>query len=262
MKLPVYKVNAFAKKYCQGNPAGVCPLEEWIDDDLMQAVAKENGYSETAFFVKNGDEFDLRWFTPGCEVDLCGHGTLGTACVIANELGYYKDRMVFNTKSGKLIVAKRDDLFILDFPALPAKPAEAPPNLIEGLGAEPVEILKAEDYLLIFKDEETIRNMKPDFKAVMNIDIRGTIVSAPASTPGIDFVSRWFGSAMTGIEEDPATGSAHCTLAPYWAEKMNKNQFKALQLSERGAEISCEVAGDRVKIGGNGVLYFRGEVFV
>lgn len=260
MKLPLYKVNTFTERFDRGNPAGVCPLKEWIDPALMQAIAKENEYSETAFFVKNGESYDLRWFTPVCEVDICGHATLASAAVLAKELNVEGPLFRFNTLSGELTVEQKERQFTLDMPVQTLEPGAAPETLVNGLGVKPTEIFVADDYLLVYEHEDQIRNMTPNFHQIQDINLRGTIVTAPGNTSDVDFVSRWFGSAAAGIDEDPVTGSAHRTLIPYWAQRLGKSKLTAKQLSQRGGDLICELKGSRVQVTGEVAIYLKGEI--
>ncbi|MCU0448845.1 MAG: PhzF family phenazine biosynthesis protein [Bernardetiaceae bacterium] len=258
--LPIYQVDAFASRLFGGNPAAVCPLAEWLPDDLMQQIAAENNLAETAFFVPQGRDFGIRWFTPELEVDLCGHATLATAHVILNELGWPESYLHFHSKSGLLKVHRKDQLLELDFPATPPQEAPAPAHLLEGLGARPVYLLRSKfDYLAVYATEAEVLALRPDFGQLGQVATRGIIVSAPGTN--CDFVSRFFGPGA-GINEDPVTGSAHCALVPYWAERLGKKRLHAWQLSKRRGELWCELAHDRVKMAGNTVLYLQGEIKV
>jgi PhzF family phenazine biosynthesis protein len=257
MKTPYFQVDAFTDRPFAGNPAGVCPLEAWLPDAVLQNIAMENNLSETAFVVRSKDGWDLRWFTPTVEVDLCGHATLAAAFVLAHVLGEAKDVLRFQTRSGLLSVAREGDLLILDFPSRPGVPCSVPEGLIKGLGKAPEELLKARDYLAVFQSEDEVRSLKPDMAALATLDCVGIIATAPGRK--CDFVSRFFAPAV-GVPEDPVTGSAHCTLIPYWAKRLSKQKLHALQLSKRGGELFCEAQGDRVKIGGKAVLYSRGHI--
>jgi PhzF family phenazine biosynthesis protein len=262
MTIPIYQADAFTDRLFGGNPAAICPLNEWLPDPLMQKIAAENNLAETAFFVPFGeDEFQLRWFTPEYEIDLCGHATLATAHILYTELGYEGDIIRFHTqKAGTLTVSRHGELYTLDFPSRVAEPAEAPEGLISSLGdAQPVEVLRSRDYILVYDSEEVIRNMKPDFAALSKIDTVGVAVTAKGSNA--DFVSRFFAPAA-GINEDPVTGSAHCNLIPYWAEKLSKTELHAFQVSARLGELWCELKGDRVLMSGRAVTYLKGDVFV
>jgi PhzF family phenazine biosynthesis protein len=261
MKIPFYQVDAFSKKIFGGNPAAVCILESWLDTNVLQAVAAENNLSETAFLVpKARGIYDLRWFTPAMEVDLCGHATLASAFVIFSFLDNTLSSVSFETKSGLLSVAKSGELLSMDFPARKPSPVEKHPLISQALRAEPLEVLKSRDLLAVFRDESTIKEMNPDFDKIKQImDTFAVIVTAKGEKS--DFVSRFF-APQAGIPEDPVTGSAHCTLIPFWAERLKKNQLHALQLSSRGGELFCENAGDRVRISGHAVLYAKGELYL
>ena len=253
--IPFFEVHSFTKNIFHGNPAGVCPLDRWIDDDSMQRIASENSLSETAFFVPKEDHYELRWFTPTVEVDLCGHATLATAYVLFDHLGQEGDTIVFHTQSGELTVWKDNDFLIMDFPSRPPESTDIPEHIIAGLGCEIENISKARDYLIVLESEEEVRKLQPDFSELDKIDCEGIIVTAPGDE--VDFVSRFFAPRM-GIAEDPVTGSAHSTLTPYWAERLGKNRLTARQVSERGGDLWCKLMGDRVQIAGHAVLYVKG----
>lgn len=261
MKLPIYQVDAFTAKLYGGNPAAIVPLKEWLPAPIMQKIAVENNLSETAFFVPEGDLFELRWFTPEYEIDLCGHATLATAHILFTELGYQEKTINFHTqKAGTLTVSKADDLYTLDFPSRLAKISEAPEGLIEAMGgSKPVEVLKSRDYILVYETETDVVALKPDFSALAKFDILGVIATAKGDHS--DFVSRFF-IPSAGINEDPVTGSAHCNLIPYWADKLGKIELHALQLSARRGELWCELKGDRVLMAGNAVTYLKGEIYL
>ncbi len=260
MKLEIYQVDAFTKKIFAGNPAAVCPLDEWIDAELMQRIALENNLSETAFFVKKDVVYEVRWFTPTFEIDLCGHATLASAFVIFEILKAEESLVKFHShKSGELLVEKNGDRLILDFPSRPVSTVEIPEGLVEAIGKQPQEVFKARDYFLVYENEREILDIKPDFSKLLELDAHGFIVTAKGDSA--DFVSRFFAPEV-GVFEDPVTGSAHCNLIPYWAEKLGRTEMFARQMSQRGGELFCELKGDRVKIGGNAVLYLKGEIFV
>ena len=259
MRLDIYQVDAFTSEPFRGNPAAVVPLSEWLPKETMMAIAAENNLAETAFFVKNGEGFDLRWFTPTVEIDLCGHATVASAFVLFSELGFSEPTIKFRSKSGELRVVRDGERFVLDFPSRPAVESEPPAGLIKALGKEPRKILKSRDYLAIYDSESEILALKPDFRAIAELDVHAVIVSAPGDKS--DFASRFFAPAV-GVDEDPVTGSAHCTLIPYWADVLGKNELFARQVSSRGGELFCKLAGDRVKIGGDAVLYLKGEIYV
>lgn len=257
MKIKLYQVDAFASRTFEGNPAAVCPLENWLGDALLQAIAEENNLSETAFFVPSEKGFKLRWFTPVKEIDLCGHATLATAHVIFGKLGYSKQVIIFETRSGELFVKKKGYLLEMDFPAAPPRPCGLSETLVKGLGERPVEVLAADDYLAVFDSEATVRAIIPDYALLSQLDLRGVIATAPGVD--VDFVSRFFAPKF-GIPEDPVTGSAHCELAPYWAGKLDKNILTAKQVSRRGGNITCELKGDRVLLSGCAVTFMEAEI--
>lgn len=260
MNLTIYQVDAFTKEVFKGNPAAICPLENWLETELMQKIALENNLSETAFFVKKDDVYEIRWFTPTYEIDLCGHATLASAFVIFEILKLETDKIKFHShKSGELLVEKNGDRLTLDFPSRPVSPVEIPEGLIEAIGKEPKEVLKARDYFLVYETEQDVLDIKPDFTKLLKIDAHGFIVTAKGENS--DFVSRFFAPEV-GVFEDPVTGSAHCNLIPFWAERLGKNEMFARQISARGGELFCELKGNRVKIGGNAVLYLKGEIYV
>jgi PhzF family phenazine biosynthesis protein len=259
MKIPLYQVDAFTDKVFGGNPAAVCPLETWLDTSLMQDIAAENNLSETAFYVKAGDHFEIRWFTPRIEIDLAGHPTLAAAHVIFNHTDYNKSEIIFHSSGGELIVKKSDGLILMDFPARPPEPVKTPDILAKALGLEPVTVWKARDYLALYPSEEDILSVKPKFDLLAELDCLGIIITARGNQS--DFVSRFF-APRAGIDEDPVTGSAHTTLIPYWAKKLNKNSLHAFQLSERKGELFCEHMEDRVKIGGYAVTYLQGTIIL
>jgi PhzF family phenazine biosynthesis protein len=257
MELTLYQIDAFADRLFSGNPAAVCPLREWLPDQTLQAIASENNLSETAFYIPAGDEFQIRWFTPTAEVELCGHATLATAHVIFHHTGYGRNAIRFTSRGGELTVTRDNDYLVMDFPAQPATPCSPPKELIEALGSEPVEVLSSADYMAVFSSEDDITSLRPNLEVVKRLDLRGVIITAPGME--VDFVSRFFAPKF-GIDEDPVTGSAHCTLAPYWAERLNKTRMTARQLSRRGGEIVCEVVGNRVALTGMAVTYLEGKI--
>ncbi len=260
MNLTIYQLDAFTNEVFAGNPAAVVPLTEWITDELMQKIAAENNLAETAFYVAEGEQFHIRWFTPTVEVNLCGHATLATAYTIFEYAKYPKTIIEFKSRSGILKVEKKGDLLELDFPVDVPVGAETPEELIEGLGLKPIATLKGiTDYFLVFENESQVKALKPDFKTIAKVKCRGIIVTAKGDE--IDFVSRFFGP-QSGIDEDPVTGSAHTTLTPYWAEKLGKNILTAKQISARGGELLCTLAGDRVKMAGKVAPYLIGEIIV
>ncbi|MGD9930259.1 MAG: PhzF family phenazine biosynthesis protein [Mangrovibacterium sp.] len=260
MELPFFQVDAFAEKLFKGNPAAVVPLENWLDDELMQAIAMENNLSETAFFVPSKLGFEIRWFTPKSEVKLCGHATLATAHVIFEEANYPMDEITFGSKSGLLQVKKTGDLLQLNFPADKLSPVDAPNQIIKALGKLPEACFKGKtDYLLLYQSEKEIQEMNPNFSALAKADARGIIVTAPGEQ--VDFVSRFF-APKVGVNEDPVTGSAHTSLTPFWAKRLGKTEFRAYQLSQRGGELICTLQDDRVLIAGKTKTYLRGEIFI
>jgi PhzF family phenazine biosynthesis protein len=261
MNLPIYWVDAFTERTFGGNPAAVVPLDSWLDDGLLQRIANENGLSETAFFVRTGAaSADLRWFTPAVEVDLCGHATLATAHVLFNELGQAETPFVFKAKGGVLSVSKKGPLIELDFPARPARSAGAPENLLKGLVAPPKHVLRSDlTWLCVYETAEQVEALAPDFAVLSKVVPGRFIPTAPGRD--CDFVSRFF-APDAGINEDPVTGSAHCTLVPYWAERLGKSVFHARQVSKRAGEVWCELDKDRVRIAGHTVLYLTGRISV
>jgi PhzF family phenazine biosynthesis protein len=262
MPLPVFHVDAFTSKSFAGNPAAVCPLKHWLDDELLQAVAAENNLSETAYFVPHGDRYELRWFTPRCEVKLCGHATLASAFVVLQLLETGRDSVRFETRlSGALTVSRDGDLLAMDFPALaPWTCATPPAALIEGLGKAPNAVVQIEDdYFAIYESQEEIRRIRPDLRLLEKLHPAGVAITAPGEDS--DFVSRFFAPSY-GIPEDPVTGSTHCSLAPYWAQRLGKTSLHARQISDRGGELWCEVRQERVILRGNAVLTLRGELLI
>jgi PhzF family phenazine biosynthesis protein len=270
MELPTYQVDAFASKVFRGNPAAVCPLEEWLPDEILQAIAAENNLSETAYYVRQGGHYGLRWFTPAVEVELCGHATLAAASVILEvRREISSPRVVFNTLSGELTVEREGDLYALDFPARPPLPCQADPQLLAGLGAKPALILASsapapasQDYVCVFEREEQVRDLKPDMQKLAAIDRFAVIVTAPGAASGsnaCDFVSRFFAPGK-GIPEDPVTGRAHTALIPYWSKRLGKAKLFGRQISRRGGELWCEDRGARVKIAGGAVQYLQGHI--
>lgn len=261
MSIPIYWIDAFTDRAFGGNPAAVCPLNEWLPDDTMQQIAAQNGLSETAFFVwKSGEAFPLRWFTPLAEVDLCGHATLATAAVVFR-LEPNLTKIEFSSKSGPLGVQRDDDFYALDFPASRTDLCLPPQGLLEGLGEiTPVAILRDERYYLVeLEDEKAVRELQPELGWFMNLDRHGVIVTAKGDEA--DFVSRFFAPSI-GVPEDPVTGSAHCALVPYWFGKTEQRSFHARQISARGGELFCEYLGGRVTIAGNARLYLEGSISI
>lgn len=258
--IPIFQVDAFTSRPFHGNPAAICPLESWLPDATMQAIAAENNLAETAFFVPQDGEFHIRWFTPEVEVDLCGHATLAAAYVIMNRLAANIGSVRFNSKSGPLTVTRQDDLYALDFPSRPPAPVEPHPALCQALGGAPRETLAARDYLVVYGAAEEVRALRSDMRLLKTVDRFAVIVTAPGGPgSGIDFVSRFFAPSK-GIDEDPVTGSAHCTLIPYWSSRLGKTTLRALQVSPRGGELWVEHRGDRVTIAGHAVLFLEGHI--
>ncbi len=262
MGIPYYHVDAFTGELFRGNPAGVCILPAFLADSIMQKIATENRHSETAFVVSRADgDFDLRWFTPEVEDDLCGHATLASAYVLAlRKHAAWPVR--FHTCSGILTVTEQQGSFEMDFPARPPQQCETPANLFPALGLKTALVMKSRDYLVVVDRAEQVGALAPDFAALARIDtgIGGTIVTAPGEG-GVDYVCRFF-APVAGIDEDPATGSIHCTLAPYWAGRLGKDTLRARQLSARGGTMQCTIDGDRVKIAGSARLYLHGTLEV
>ncbi len=257
MELRLYQVDAFASELFRGNPAAVVPLERWLADDVMQAIAAENNLSETAFFVPQGPDYDLRWFTPKVEMDLCGHATLASAFILFTHLAPLRESVTFHTRSGPLTVAREGERLVMDFPSRPPVRCAAPPGLAAALGRTPVATLTARDLMAVFEHEGEVRALAPDIGAVAALGVHAVIVTAPGRA--VDFVSRFFAPAV-GVPEDPVTGSAHCTLTPYWAERLGRPRLHAHQVSARGGELFCELRGDRVALAGHAVLYLEGTI--
>ncbi len=260
MELPIYQIDAFTDSLFRGNPAAVVPLERWLPDELMQEIAQENNLAETAFFVSETAGFRLRWFTPTVEVNLCGHATIASAHVLYEHLGYEAPSVVFYSRSGPLPVIKNRSQYILNFPTDTLLPVSQTLEVAQALGRQPKEVLKGrEDWVAIFEDQQTIEDLRPDFRKVAALGGRGLLATAPGQEA--DFVSRCF-FPQSGVEEDPVTGSAHTTLTPYWASRLGKNDLKARQLSRRGGSLSLKLLGDRVEIGGGAVTYLVGKIFI
>jgi predicted PhzF superfamily epimerase YddE/YHI9 len=259
VKLPLFQIDAFTDRLFGGNPAAVVLLESWLPDKVLAAIAAENNLAETAFVVPGSDEIPLRWFTPTVEVDLCGHATLAAAHVLFRHVTPSANQVTFATRGGNLIVSRDAERLTLDFPARPGVPIEISEQLVLALGARPSEAFLARDLLAIFECESAVRDLRPDLARVAALDAFGVIVSAPGET--VDFVSRFFAPAA-GIPEDPVTGAAHCTLVPYWAARLGKSSLTAKQLSFRGGDLACQLAGNRVLISGNAVEYLHGEIDV
>lgn len=260
MDLKLFQIDAFTSKLFGGNPAAVLPLDSWLPDATLQAIAMENNLAETAFFIPHkgvSADFDLRWFTPTLEMDLCGHATLAAAHVLSRHLGHRAECIRFMSKSGMLPVAVQSDMLTLDFPARPGKPIPLTPQISDALGALPVEALAARDMLVVFENESIVRDLVPDMAKLSLLDTFAVIVTAPGDK--CDFVSRFF-APRAGVPEDPVTGSAHCTLIPYWTDRLGRNELRARQVSARGGELFCRHVGDRVHIGGRCVTYLEGTI--
>lgn len=257
MDIPFYQIDAFTNRVFAGNPAGVCLLERWLEDFLLQSIAAENNLSETAFLVPSGPNYELRWFTPTVEVDLCGHGTLASAFALFEYLTPQAQRLVFQTRSGILSVERQGDLLMMDFPSRPPEPCPLPAQLAEILGMAPVETLRARDLLVVYNEEDQVRRLEPDLEKVAALDTFGLIITAPGKNS--DFVSRFF-APKVGVPEDPVTGSAHSSLIPYWSKRLGKKELHALQLSKRGGELFCVDREPRVSIGGRAVAFLKGTI--
>ena len=262
-KIKLYQVDAFTSTLFSGNPAAVCVLGSWIDERLMQNIGTENNLAETAFLVPHGQDYEIRWFTPSVEVDLCGHATLASAFVLFNVLGYNDDEIRFySCRSGLLTVRKRDDLLMMDFPTddLQLLSEENNAQIEKCIGLKPIETYKGKtDYITVIETESDLKHLQPDLNEVSKLKGRGLVVTAKGDD--VDFVSRFF-APQTGIPEDPVTGSSHTSLLPLWSKKLNKNTFVARQLSKRGGQLFCEFKGDRCLIGGNAKLYLTGEISI
>jgi PhzF family phenazine biosynthesis protein len=264
---PIYQVDAFTNRLFHGNPAAVVPLKHWLPDATMQRIAMENNLAETAFFVplipydNNGAGYHIRWFTPELEIDLCGHATVATASVISQVLKTGEEEIIFNTqRAGQLKVTVNDDWYLLDFPSRMPEAVEYPDALLQALGVTDVaEVLKSRDYFVVLKDEAAVRDCRPDMRALKELDTLGIIITAKGEN--VDAVSRFFAPGA-GVDEDPVTGSSHCNLIPYWSKVLGKKDLVFRQISARGGELVCENRGDRVIIGGQAVLYLKGEIMV
>ncbi|NLP57884.1 PhzF family phenazine biosynthesis protein [Lutibacter sp. B1] len=256
--MTIYQVDAFTNEVFKGNPAAVCPLNEWISDNLMQKIAEENNLSETVFFVKNNDLFDIRWFTPSCEIDLCGHATLAAAHILFSEMGFNKSQLNFNSKSGVLTVTKNDNWYTLNFPSEEIEEIETPLILKQSLNVPILKTYKGKWKCLVeLENEEVIKNLAPNFSLLSSLEFPGIIVTSQGNE--VDFVSRFFAPKI-GINEDPVTGSAHTLLIPYWAKKLNKNKLEAVQLSKRSGYLKCKFLNDRIEMSGQAVTYLKGKL--
>lgn len=262
MKVPIFQIDAFSERPFAGNPAAVCPLEAWPDDATLQAIAAENNLSETAFLVSEGDGYRLRWFTPALEVSLCGHATLASGYYVLTMLDRQRESVAFETLSGRLTVARDGERLVMDFPAVPSQLAPVPAEVVDAVGGSPVETREvprlhgAAFYMLVYARQDEVPALAPDFRA-----LRAANCNAIATAPGVDvdFVSRFFAPA-SGVDEDPVTGSAHCTLAPYWSDRLARNPLYARQVSRRGGDVFCTVQGNRVLLAGHCALYMTGEL--
>lgn len=257
MKIKLYQVDAFADRVFSGNPAAICPLDQWLPDERMQQIAMENNLSETGFFVRKGDHYHIRWFTPTVEVDLCGHATLAAAHVLFHHLQFKEPTIIFESRSGELRVSRNENRLTLDFPADVLTSVAINKDLKACFRENPIAAFKGStDYMLVFESEADIKNLTPDFRAIEQLPARGVIATAPGNE--VDFVSRFF--APAGVPEDPVTGSAHTTLTPYWSKKLNKATLTALQLSSRKGSLTCTLRDSRVEISGQAVTYLTGEI--
>lgn len=257
MKIPIYIVDAFTDKVFKGNPAAICYLEYWIDDTTMQNIAMENNLSETAFVVKNNGFYELRWFTPEYEIDLCGHATLASAYIIFKYYDKNCNEVIFKTKSGTLKVKKKDDFYNMTFPIREGKKIDIDETLIEALGVIPLEVYLSRDLMIVLQSEDDIRYLQPNLEILKTLRIDGIIVTSKGRE--VDFVSRFF-VPNSVITEDPVTGSAHCTLVPYWSKRLNKKVLKSLQLSKRTGYLECAIDEDNVYISGKATEYLKGEI--
>ncbi|WP_330211637.1 PhzF family phenazine biosynthesis protein [Pseudomonas sp. AM4(2022)] len=259
MQLDIYQVDAFSHHPFGGNPAAVCPLTEWLPDAQLQQIAAENNLSETAFFVPRGEFYELRWLTPEVEVDLCGHATLAAAWVLIHKLADAPQVLRFATRSGELRVTRNGDELAMDFPAKNPERCEPPHGMLSALGLETAEVFGTDDYIVLVEDEAQVAALEPDFARLKGLPKRGIAVTAKSTR--FDFVSRWFGPNV-GVNEDPVTGSAHTSLAPFWAERLGKSQLSAEQGGQRKGQLRCELQGDRVIISGKAVLYMQGTIYL
>lgn len=259
MSTKIFQIDAFTSRRFSGNPATVMPMERFLDDAILQAIAAENNLAETAFLVPEGDHYRLRWFTPIVEVPLCGHATLASAAVVMERLEPGRSKVVFLTASGALTVNRTAEGYVMDFPTRPSAPVTTPVHFIDALGVAPIELMSDTfNYIALLENAQLVRELNPDIAAIASLDHSGVVVTAPGDET-YDFVSRYFAPAK-GIPEDPVTGGAHCALTPYWAKRLNKTSFRAYQASRRGGEIICRLVGDRVELEGSCVFYMEGEV--
>ncbi|MDQ6963782.1 MAG: PhzF family phenazine biosynthesis protein [Mariprofundales bacterium] len=259
MKIQLYYVDAFADRLFAGNPAAVCPVDHWLPDAVMQSIAAEINLSETAFFTAVAGGMQIRWFTPACEVQLCGHATLAAAHVLFNHLDYRASQISFQSVSGRLPVVRDGDRLTMDFPAQCPSACPLPTAISVAFSSAPVACLRADDYMVVCADQVDVLSAQPDISLLQQLDLRGVIITAPSCEH--DFVSRFFAPKL-GIDEDPVTGSAHAQLAPYWAERLGRSTLRAKQLSARGGVVDCEVVGSRVLISGGAVTFMQGEITI
>jgi PhzF family phenazine biosynthesis protein len=259
VRIPIFQIDAFTNHRFGGNPAAVMPLESFLDDGVLQAVAAENNLSETAFLVPESGDYRLRWFTPMTEVPLCGHATLASAAVVMERLEPGRDKVIFHSASGPLTVKRARAGYVMNFPARPSEPVTTPQGMADALGVPPIAVFANQfNYMALLESAQVLRELAPDMASVARLDRPGVIVTAEGNG-GYDFISRYFAPAK-GIPEDPVTGAAHCMLAPYWAQRLGKSELRAYQASRRGGEIACHVAGDRIELEGTCVFYLEGEV--
>lgn len=260
--MKIFQADAFTDSLFKGNPAAVIPLDEWLNPIIMQQIAAENNLSETAFFKKNDDgSYEIRWFTPETEVDLCGHATLAAAHILYQHLGYTGPEIIFNSNSGRLTVKRKDRTYWMNFPSRPPKHVPVPKMLPESIGTIPLYTGLNTDLLVMVNDERTVKEINPDLSIFKRIDVRGVIITAESAEPYVDFVSRFFAPSV-GVPEDPVTGSAHTLLIPFWSKRLGKKVLRASQLSSRGGYIECADMGERVGIGGKAITYLQGEILI
>ena len=258
MKIPIYQVDAFTSELFKGNPAAVCPLKEWLPDQIMQNIAMENNLSETAFFIEENNFFHIRWFTPKAELDLAGHPTLATAHILVNEFKKENNTFIFKTKIGDTLkVTINDNIYLMDFPSRPPEFVDDNNLLHDALGIKPIELLAHRDLIAVFENQNMIKSINPDLEKLKKLNYPSVVITAKGDDS--DFVSRNFAPKL-GIPEDPVTGSSHCELIPYWSRKLNQKEMVALQISERGGKIICTDMNDRVLIGGEAITFFKGEI--
>lgn len=257
MHLPIYQIDAFSDEVFHGNPAAVVIMDSWPEDNLLQKIAAENNLSETAFLKAKKENYEIRWFTPVCEVPLCGHATLASAYLILKEFEPQREDVIFESKSGNLTVKADGDLLSMSFPTSKIEKTDVSFEIIEALHRKPAELYKSDDYMAVFNDEKIIHDMQPNFEAIKSLDARGIIITAPGKKA--DFVSRFFAPAI-GINEDPVTGSAHTKLTPYWSKRLGKNKLIAEQLSERRGKLICRNLGKRTEISGKARIYLKGHI--